>query len=274
MISIEAFAILTEGEAFNDVQLATVFHAGASIEVAFGETDGVNDQRIAIPTPDRMSRSAWRNVIGVYALVEVDRPNDVHKAIGQLDGMLVLIDLVDVLIKRPINQDVGRSAMESRIVFSLIACRCCSTGIRLLVALPAAAALCDSTYLSLSRQALRGGPGSGEIGKAIRPSGFAFNVAGISRFKLLVTLDNLAVIEGYRIDVAAVRLPTRWNTVNFYFRSGREHVRCPPRVPKQRSCTHLAAPVLNFTILANDIKVHIGMRVHESNLRDGATDLQ
>ena len=88
----------------------------ACTEETLGEADRVDDERIVLPAADRMTRARWRDVVGMFVHVHVNRSLDIHEAVFQRDRIFCLDDLVDVAVELPVEENVGGHAVETGVV--------------------------------------------------------------------------------------------------------------------------------------------------------------
>ncbi len=68
---------------------------------------------------DGMSRAGELDVAGVLLHVHEDRSLQTELAVLNNDGVFVLRDAIDGAVEGPVEDDAGRLAAESRIVFTL-----------------------------------------------------------------------------------------------------------------------------------------------------------
>src|SRR5262249_22155664 len=79
----------------------------------------IHDQRVAFPLADGMAATGERQVLRMLAGVQVHGAHEIHVAVLQRDRFTGLDDLVDVLVVRPAEDDVGDVALDGRIVEGL-----------------------------------------------------------------------------------------------------------------------------------------------------------
>src|SRR5262245_7984680 len=82
------------------------------------KSDGIHNEHITLPPPYRVSCPAGFDIGGMLREVHVDRSLKPELTILKNNGVLTLSNAVNRAVKRPVKDDAGRFATESRIVLA------------------------------------------------------------------------------------------------------------------------------------------------------------